>query len=278
MIAPDPPEPLFGTCLGLYLEEPVSPRQFAEIRDAGFDAVEVVANYRNHMRGTREEVELVRTAARDRGITITSVHLGFDALIGDRQREVGRLVRRDLELAADLGAEILVVHLSIFADPDRTIWKDGKCFPGFTVDRDLREWPPMVEKIHAELGAYVQIAKQTGVAIALETDWHNSHRLAGFVEAFDEEFCGICFDTGHAHLDSDVVRLAGLLAPRVTCTHLHDNNGQEDQHLPPFHGAIDWPNLVVALRAGGYSGRWTFETLEGSLDDLKVARDRITRL
>lgn len=270
--------PRFATCLGLRLGEPISPRHFAEVREAGFDAVEVAANYREHMRGTPAEVELIKSSARDNGLSVASVHLGFDALTGDRQKEVDDLIRRDLELTADLGAKTLIVHLAIFADPDRLICRDGKLFPGFTVDRDLDEWPPMVERIHEKLDAYVQAGKQVGVAVALETDWQGSHRLIEFVEPFDEECCGICFDTGHAELDSGAVKLAELLGPRVICTHLHDNDGKEDQHLPPFDGVIDWPKLIAALRAAGYSGLWTFETLRGTLDDIKAARNRIAEL
>ena len=272
-------EPLqFATCLGLVLDQPVSPSHFAEIREAGFGRVEVAAKYKQHMRGTQAEVELMKAAARDNGLRITSMHLGFDALTGEHQATVEQLVRRDLELAADLGAGVLVVHMAIFAEPGRLIVKDGKGYPGFTVDRDLREWPPMLGKIHEKLAAYVDVARETGVALALETDWQSSHRLIDFVEPLDPQFCGICFDTGHAQIDSDAVALAQLLGPRVIATHLHDNDGKEDQHLPPFQGTIDWPNMIAALKAAGYAGPWTFETMKGTLDDLKDARERITEL
>lgn len=265
----------FATSLGLVLDQPVCARHFAEIRSAGFDCVEVAANYRGHMDGTPREIELIKRATRDNGLSVESVHLGFDALTGERQDEVDDLVRRDLELTAELGGTILIVHMAIFAEPDRLIFKDGKFYPGFTVDRDLKEWPPMLGKIHEKLDAYVQTARGMGVTLALETDWQNSRRLIEFVEPFGEQSCGICFDTGHAELDSGAVELAELLAPRVIATHLHDNDGKEDQHLPPFEGCIDWPILIAALRSGGYSGRWTFETLKGTMDDLKIAEERI---
>jgi len=267
----------FATCLGLYLDEPISPRHFAEVREAGFEAVEVAANYESHMRGTSAEVELIKTAARDNGLKIESIHLGFDALDGRRQNEIDTFIRRDFELAADLGAKIMIVHPAIFAEPDRLIYKDGKYYPGFTVFRDLKEWPPMMDRIHEKLDAYVQTAKETGVSLAVETT-DDGHRLIEFVEPFDKEFCGICFDTGHSELDSGAAKLAGLLGPRIVCTHLHDNDGQKDQHLPPFHGRIDWAAFVAALKTAGYSGLWTFETLKGDLNDLKIAQDKIKQI
>lgn len=271
-------EPQFGTCFGLYLDKPVNARHFADVRQAGFDIVEVAANYNKHMRGTESEVELMKTAASENDIEIRSVHLGFDALSGDRQREIDGFVRRDLELAAELGAKILVAHLAVFAEPNRIIFKDGKHYPGFTVDRDLKEWPAMADNIREKLKKYVKWAQGYDVAFALETDLNNSHRLMEFVEPFDPESCGICFDTGHAQLDLGAAELAKFLAPRVIATHLHDNHGKGDEHLPPFQGCVEWERVIKALKASVYSGCWMFETLKGDLDDLKIARERILKI
>ena len=50
----------------------------------------------------------------------------------------------------------------------------------------------------------------------------------------------LALDTGHANLNGGVAaelwRPAGLLAT----THVHDNNGRQDTHLPPGHGTVDW--------------------------------------
>jgi sugar phosphate isomerase/epimerase len=262
--------------LTLYRHEPISATHFVQIREAGFDAIAVTANYRDHMRGTRAEVDLIKTAVADNGLRVDSVHVGEDALTGDHQHEVDTLVHRDLALTAELGAKILVVHVGIFAAPERMIVKDGKFYPSFTVGRDLEQWPPMMDRIHSRLDKLTDMARQTGVALALETEYDNSHRLIDMVAPFDARHCGICFDTGHAHMDSGTVRLAELLGPRVIATHLHDNDGQDDQHLPPFHGSIDWRRLIAALKASGYDGYWTFELADArDLADLVTARARI---
>ena len=271
-------KPHFATCLGLYFDRPVAERHFAEVRQGGFDTVEVPANLDNYTSGTRAEVELMKKAALENELKIESVHLGFDALTGEHQEKTGELIRRDLDLAAELGARVLIAHAAIFAEPDRLIVKDGKCYPGFTVDRDMDHWPPMLDKIHEKLDMYVRYGNSVGVALALETDWHNSHRLIEFVEPFEPEFCGICFDTGHAQIDSGAVDLAKLLGPRVITTHIHDNDGKDDQHLPPFEGNIDWAELIAALKAAGYTGSLTFETMRGDLEDLKIARVRLSQI
>ena len=49
---------------------------------------------------------------------------------------------------------------------------------------------------------------------------------------------GLCFDTGHANVyahDSgrDLVEVFEKLKKYVIHVHLHENHGQEDEHLPP---------------------------------------------
>ena len=39
-----------------------------------------------------------------------------------------------------------------------------------------------------------------------------------------------------------------LMAARVRSTHIHDNNGQDDSHLWPGEGTIDWARGMDTLR------------------------------
>ena len=66
---------------------------------------------------------------------------------------------------------------------------------------------------------------------------------------------GFNVDTGHAVLHGmnpgDVVRLMG---ERLYTTHLQDNFGERDDHLPPGAGTIEWPPVLKALRKAHYEG------------------------
>jgi sugar phosphate isomerase/epimerase len=53
------------------------------------------------------------------------------------------------------------------------------------------------------------------------------------------------FDIGHAHLmdGPEEERVAKAFAPLqdlIVSTHIHDNHGDKDEHLPPYDGSIDW--------------------------------------
>jgi sugar phosphate isomerase/epimerase len=70
----------------------------------------------------------------------------------------------------------------------------------------------------------------------------------------------MCIDTGHAnnsgvHVPS-FIRLAG---DRLKCTHVNDNLGDKDTHLPPFMGTVDWRGVMSALRELGYDGDFSCE-------------------
>ena len=50
------------------------------------------------------------------------------------------------------------------------------------------------------------------------------------------------------------MRVARTMLPRLLHTHLHDNHGTHDEHLPPGEGRIDWRALLDLLEEAGYTG------------------------
>ena len=34
----------------------------------------------------------------------------------------------------------------------------------------------------------------------------------------------------------------------MASTHIHDNHGEKDEHLPPYDGTIDWAKAVKTLK------------------------------
>jgi len=266
------PSPLkFAFCSGVEARQ-----KLQEARNAGIEAIEVPA-WEGSSAQTKERIRLIQSTAREFGLEVISVHAGWDALDGLRPTETPKLIRRDLEFAAAIGARILVIHYSVFADPERLIMdKTGRPQAALTVDRDLEERPlKMLERIREGLAGYLEIATNLGVTIALETDVNNSDRLLEFIADTNPQTCGICFDTGHAQIDSNAVELAELLGPRVIHTHLNDNDGKEDMHLLPFQGVVDWPGVLKALAKTGYSGYFAFEVMGHSPLGLAESKHRL---
>lgn len=123
-------------------------------------------------------------------------------------------------------------------------------------------------------------ARQYDVTVATETFGYCAARdccdFFGNAEEFFNIYariCGegdhaghfaICVDTGHSNHAArfgnpppqEVILRAG---PHLACLHMHDNDGQTDQHKIPKTGTIRWNAIFDALDAVGYSGTYNME-------------------
>ena len=117
----------------------------------------------------------------------------------------------------------------------------------------------------------IETAKKHGVGFAIENLFDSGgnrsycgtvEELIDLVDSFKDDSVGICWDFGHGNLMyPDQTEPLKQIGSRLKMTHVHDNNGQSDQHLPPFSGNIDWPAVVRALREIGYTGAFSFEVV-----------------
>jgi sugar phosphate isomerase/epimerase len=116
-----------------------------------------------------------------------------------------------------------------------------------------------MHKVDAAFSAIEQLslfARQRGVEILLENipnDLSSAARLQLFQELTHVDL-NYCFDTGHANLGNGVEAEFNAMKDRIRSTHVHDNNGKEDNHLLPLNGeggTIDWKNTMNLLRSGG---------------------------
>ncbi len=57
----------------------------------------------------------------------------------------------------------------------------------------------------------------------------------------------ICFDSGHAHCYINEEEFLYTYKDKIVCTHLHDNDGDKDLHLPISKGNINWKNISNLL-------------------------------
>lgn len=60
---------------------------------------------------------------------------------------------------------------------------------------------------------------------------------------------GVCLDVGHAHLGGGVAAALDTLKPLLRSSHLHDNQGERDEHLWPGDGGIAWDEVWEGLKS-----------------------------
>ena len=128
------------------------------------------------------------------------------------------------------------------------------------------------------------IQKYKGVRICLENlytvrpgrheegKFSNADDAVKMVDQLNEEaggdHFGFCLDVGHAVLTCRSVRdFITTLGHRLTILHIHDTNGIEDLHMPPYFYLVngkshvcDWEGFLLGLREIGYQGTLAFET------------------
>lgn len=93
----------------------------------------------------------------------------------------------------------------------------------------------------------------------------SAEQLGQIVDGTD---LGVCFDIGHANTTGQIDAMIDSLGDRIVNIHIHDNNGQKDEHLTIGDGEIDFQHVIRRMR--GYGGNWIIESksLESAVQSL----------
>jgi sugar phosphate isomerase/epimerase len=97
-------------------------------------------------------------------------------------------------------------------------------------------------------------ARERGVEVLLENipnQFSSAERLVNFLDQTHLKM-NFCLDVGHAHMKEGISAAYTIMKGRIRSTHLHDNNGAEDNHFWPFFtqaGTIDWKQTMRLLRS-----------------------------
>lgn len=90
-----------------------------------------------------------------------------------------------------------------------------------------------------------------GVRVVLENlEEPDPKLMIDLVDRVNHEYLGLCLDTGHANIFSDLKlsQWVKRMGRRLMHIHIHDNNGDMDSHLPVGAGNIDFKDLFNAVR------------------------------
>jgi len=143
-------------------------------------------------------------------------------------------IKRVLEIAEDIPFRYMVQHIGVTGE-----------------EYDERK----VEAAFIAIEELSLFAGQRGVEVLLENT-PNALATAERLEMFNAQThlnLNYCFDIGHANMAEGVQSAFGIMKDRIRSTHIHDNNGEEDQHLfplPSSGGNIDWRKSMDLLRSG----------------------------
>lgn len=141
----------------------------------------------------------------------------------------------------------------------------------------LSEFDPIAhyDGVMAHLAPFAEHAEKVGLRLCVENmrlvhESYPIHRYCGTPEELctvaDALGIGVCWDTGHAHINSlnqsDALAYVGR---RLKMLHINDNFGGDDIHLAPFMGTANWTDIMQGLQNIGYTGLLNFELSTGRI-------------
>ena len=140
-------------------------------------------------------------------------------------------IKRALEVAEQIPFRCLILHLGEREDG----WSPRSLENSLTALEHLRAF-----------------ANPLGVKLLVENIQNEVTQPRNLLEILNVghfKDIGVCLDTGHAHLGDGVATTISELRPLIRSSHLHDNNGNRDEHLWPGDGTIAWDEAIDELKS-----------------------------
>jgi len=273
----------FGVSTHLFHEHRLSRDHFVHIAAHGFELVELFATRAHFDYKSPEAIAEVAEWLSDTRLTLHSIHApivermhngrwvgAFSNASSDESRRKLAVAEAQaaLAVAAQLPFRYLVLHLGVPASEQQNA-SDNQAA---AARRSVEEIATAAERLNVRVAVEVipnALSDATSLAVLVE-------------EQLDGLDVGVCLDYGHAQLMGDLGEAIEELSGHMWTTHVHDNHGKKDDHLPPYAGAIDWDVAMMETQKIGYDGALMFEVADTGdpVDVLKrcaKARERLEK-
>jgi len=230
----------------------------ARISSAGFEHVELSAS-EGHLGDWISDPSAARRDIESAGLRAWSVHspgASFDMAASDEavRSAVVASAASCFAPAAEAGASVAVVHCNS---------------PGKPFDPD--DYDASLARTRESLRTLAPFAAEAGLRMAVENMIPRPGKRPGcdvrevlaLIDGLGDHV-GVCLDTGHNNATgADVPGQVLILAEKLFTVHIQDNHGRpnEDEHLIPGDGTIDWDAFLDALDEIGFASPRIFEVI-----------------
>jgi len=237
----------FALSTYLFVDDRLSSHILDQILGAGIRQLEIFAARQHFDYRETNQVRDVAQWFKDHGLQLHSLHAPLypdldwgrsggqpvSITYTERGHRIDSMdeIKRAIDVADRLPFRYLILHMGL---PDEE-YDLSKFDAAFTSIEHLRIF-----------------AKERGAQVLLENipnELSTPERLLSFVQYTRLDDLKICFDVGHAHMTGGVKPAYESLKDRILSTHVHDNNSEEDDHLFPFDGDINWEETVRGFRS-----------------------------
>lgn len=264
----------------LFVSRRLNTELLGQVAGAGFDALEIFATRSHFDYTSKPEIESIASALSQHHLALASLHAPTSRDLSanreggtplsicevERVRRIEAMdeLKRVIDVAEDLPYSRLILHMG-----------------GHRESADPRKR----DAAFSSLEHLVLHAHHAGVTLAVEntnSEMGDPAYLRAFVDETRLTGLRFNFDIGHAHLadgaeDERVEKGFAPLRDLVISTHIHDNHGEKDEHLPPYDGTIDWEAAVKLLKSSPAPNLpLTLELKEKSGHDVPSTADQLS--
>jgi len=147
---------------------------------------------------------------------------------------VKKRMRITYEMVKELKPEVLVLHSGIVGDIKTWQLED------FWLEETTKFWKEEIKKYEKER---IKIVIEN--LVEEEPDI-----LIKLCDAVNNDFFALCLDIGHLNVFSELSpsNWVKRMDKRLQYVHLHDNNGENDEHLPVGKGNIDFESFFDSIK------------------------------
>ncbi len=161
---------------------------------------------------------------------------------------------------------------------ERTAWLGAKTLltiPGsvdvfFLPERPRQPYEEVMRYAVEGLRPMVPLAEERGIALGFENVWNrilmSPAEMASFIDQFESNAVGAYFDVGNVLPFGYPEDWIEYLGPRIKGIHFKDfrrSVGTADGFVDLLEGDVEWPAVMAALRAIGYTGPVVAELIPG---------------
>jgi sugar phosphate isomerase/epimerase len=235
----------------LFLSRKLTRELLGQIADADFQGVEIFCSRAHFDYTSKAEIRETASALADNRLILASLHAPTSRDLSatreggqplsicevERVRRIEAMdeLKRAIDVAEDLPFSRMIFHMG-----------------GSRETHDLRKR----DAAFSTLEHLILHARHAGVTICVEnttSEMGDPAYLRAFVDETRLTGLRFNFDVGHAHLADgpEEERIEKGFAPLrelVAGVHIHDNHGDNDEHLPPYDGSIDWSAAIQTLK------------------------------
>lgn len=188
-----------------------------------------------------------------KNIKVCSMHGTFtDLCFGSKDSLIREVTKNRFEYSYEISRKLSCKHIVLHHG-----YVPGTSYPPNWVKRSKIFWDDFLRNKDEETVFYIENLLE-----------HTPDLISEVVSTVDDRRLKICLDIGHAHCNSKtpVLDWVKKLNKQIGFVHLHNNYGQQDEHLGFEKGTIDFLETCNALEEYAPDSIWGIET---NIDDME---------